>query len=510
VTFNVSGVSGTPTNVEVSHTLTHSWVGDIRATLIAPNASSHILYSRTGGTTSAATGDSSNLLGTYNIKDSAVGTNWWAAAAAETTGTLPIPAGDYKSTTPGGMAGGGMDTNITPSFSSVTDSTGTWTLRLEDGCAGDTGAISAAVLTIDGGSPPVPGEANVDFNGDGTSDYVVARDLSPPPVIGNSSAFFKAESVRERLKIQAEQQQSAIDNGVPGTTIGWYIDYSGANPDQVSGFGVAATDFLVPNDYNVDGRDDIAIWRPGAPTVAAFYILNGGDFTVREEAFGQTGDDVAITGDYDGDGIADLASFRCPALGAGDGQCFFFYKGSDNNPGGNITYVPWGFGETFDFFVNPGDFDGDQKYDFCIQRTDPAAPGAGQFVLLRSSDGGIEYINWGRNTDIIVPGDYDGDGMNDFCVSRTETIDGVPGRSYYILERDGGGTGISPIRWGIAGDTRAPGDYDGDGATDIAIWRPNANPDMNFFYIRRSSDGALQTSEWGLQNDFAVASWLVH
>ena len=142
----------------------------------------------------------------------------------------------------------------------------------------------------------------------------------PPPVIGNSSAFFKAESVREKLKIQSELEKSAIANGVPGDTITWFIDYSGATPHNFTNFGVAATDFLVPNDYNVDDRDDIAVWRPGAPTVAAFYILNGGDFTIRDEPFGQTGDDTAITGDYDGDGIADLASYRCPALGAGDGS----------------------------------------------------------------------------------------------------------------------------------------------------------------------------------------------
>ncbi len=510
VTFNVTGVSGTPTNVEVSHQITHSWVGDIRATLIAPNAASHILYSRTGATSSAATGDSSNLIGPYGIKDSAAGTNWWTAAANETTGAAPIPAGDYKSTTPGGAAGGGVDTLITPSFASVTNPNGTWTLRFEDGCAGDTGAINAATLTIDG-AVAVSNEANVDFNGDNTSDFVVARDITPPAASENS-AFFRAESVREKLRILHDMQESESVGGPPppGGSIGWYIDHSGVTPDRVNGFGEALTDFLVPNDYNVNGRDDIAVWRPGAPTVAAFYILDGGNFTVRTEPFGQTGDDPAITGDYDGDGIADIATYRCPALGAGDGQCFFFYKGTNNNPMGNITYFPWGFGETFDFFVNPGDFDGDGKYDFCIQRTDPSAAGAGQFVLYRSSDGGVEYINWGRNTDLIVPGDYDGDGKADFCVSRTETIASVPGRSYYILERDGGGTGISPIRWGIAGDTRAPGDYDGDGKTDIAVWRPNADPNMNYFFVRRSSDGMLQVSEWGQQNDFAVASWLVH
>lgn len=507
VTFDVSGVSGPPSNVEVNTTFSpiHSWVGDVRATLIAPNGASHVVFARTGATTSGASGDSSDLAGPYSFRDSAVGVNWWTEAFNRLS-TEALTAGNYRTTAAGG---GGTDpapvTNMTAAFAGVANPTGTWTLRLEDGCAGDSGSISAATLNITG--PAVAVEANVDFDGDGKSDYTIARDVTMP--LGPEGSFFRAESVREKLRIQAEMLKSE-ELGVPGGTIGWYIHNSNAGTDRINAFGVAATDFLVPNDYNVNGRDDIAVWRPGVGTVAAFYILNGGNFTVRDEPFGQTGDDTAITGDYDGDGIADLASYRCPALGAGDGQCYFYYKGSMNNPMGNITYVPWGFGETFDFFVNPGDFDGDGKFDFCIQRTDPTFPGAGQFVLKRSSDGGVEYINWGRNSDIIVPGDYDGDGKYDFCVSRTETINAVPGRSYYILERDGGGTGISPIRWGLAGDIRAPGDYDGDGKTDIAIWRPNADPNNNYFYVRRSSDGALQTYEWGQQGDFPVSAWIVH
>ena len=379
---------------------------------------------------------------------------------------------------------------------------------MEDGCAGDTGSISAATLTVDG-VPTAPAEANADFDGDGKTDYSNARDNSPPPAIGTfNNDFFRAESVREKLRIQAEQTDSP-SLGVPGGSITWYIQRTQSNSPRVEAFGTAATDFIVPNDYNVNGRDDIAVWRPGAPTVAAFYILNATNNTVREEFFGQTGDDTAITGDYDGDGIADLASYRCPAIGAGDGQCFFYYKGTLNNPMGNITYVPWGFGEQFDFFVNPGDFDGDGKFDFCIQRTNPSSAGSGQFVLLKSG-GGVEYITWGRDSDLIVPGDYDGDGKYDFCVSRTETIGGNAGRSYYILERDGGGTGGSPIRWGIAGDVRTPGDYDGDGKTDIAVWRSSATVSDSRYFVRRSSDGALQQFQWGQTGDFAIPAWIVH
>ncbi len=348
---------------------------------------------------------------------------------------------------------------------------------------------------------------NVDFTGDGKSDFAIARVTNAN--FSGQNQISKAGSVRERLRLLKENPPVSSDSAVPGTNITWFINNSSNNSNTITAFGEPATDFIVPSDYDGDGKADIAIWRPGAPTEARFYILQSQTNTVRTEIFGQDNDDPQITGDYDGDGKSDVATYRCPNLGAGDGQCFFFYRGSNNNPNGNITYIPWGFGELFDFFVSPGDFDGDGKYDFCIQRVRPTTTGEGQFVLLKSS-GGVEYINWGTANDVIVPGDYDGDGKSDFMVSRTETLNGVSGRSYYLLERDGGGTGGSPIRWGIAGDERAPGDYDGDGKTDIAIWRPNSDPNMNFFYVRRSSDSMLQTYEFGQETDVIVANWNVH
>ncbi|NNE67340.1 MAG: hypothetical protein HKN33_12305, partial [Pyrinomonadaceae bacterium] len=114
-------------------------------------------------------------------------------------------------------------------------------------------------------------------------------------------------------------------------------------------------------------------------------------------------------------------------------------------------------------------------------------------------------INWGLNTDLIIPGDYDGDGMDDIAIGRNQGGQ----RTWYILERDGG-TQFG-IPFGLGTDFLVPGDYDGDGSTDIAVFRADAgDPDNNFHYVLRSSDGMVSAFEWGQSGDYPNANWQVH
>lgn len=514
VTFAASGLSGSVTNVNISMTSggpSHTFVGDITATLIAPNGASHTIFGRTLATTATAFGGGSNLTGPYVFSDTAPSPpngGWWQAANLAPT-TMPV--GTYRTTASGG-AGATIPmppTNMNAAFAGVANANGTWTLRVTDGCQVDTGGISAAVLDITTGTPPQVNDANVDFDGDGKTDFVVARGTNTP--LAENVAPSEA-AIRRNLDSSAETKTARTSRdkseNVLAPPIYWYTYFSSNGSNSVGQLGDAATDFITPEDFDGDGKDDLTVWTEGAATVANFKILQSTTNTVRVEFFGQTGDDPAVVGDYDGDNKADPAVYRCPGVADPDGQCYFFYRGSNANPGGNVTYVPWGFGVDGDFFPYVGDFDNDGKNDFCIQRSNPASPTNGQFVLLKSSNLSVEYINWGLSSDFLIPGDYDGDNQTDFCVRRT--VGGT--RQHYILYRTGA---TSQTQWGITGDSSVPGDYDGDGKDDLAIWRGNTDPNQNFFWVLNSSNGSVTNFEWGqcptvATCDFAVAGWAVH
>jgi hypothetical protein len=350
--------------------------------------------------------------------------------------------------------------------------------------------------------PVVTNDANTDFNGDGKTDFVVARGTTTPLTEATAPGIAPIlNSYNQEVKggrKQVEQPANAI-----APPIYWYTSFNGSGTTGVGQLGDAATDFVVTEDFDGDGKDDLTVWTEAPATQANFKILQSSTNTVVVSTFGQTNDDPAVVGDYDGDNKADVAVYRCPPAAGAAGQCFFFYRGSLNNPSGNITYVPWGFGKDGDFFPYVGDFDGDGKNDFCIQRSNPSATAQGQFVLLKSMGLGVEYINWGNSSDFLIPGDFDGDGKTDICVRRT--VSGL--QQNYVLTRTGA---TSQVQWGVTGDVSSPGDYDGDGKTDFAVWRPNANPAQNFFWVRNSMAGSTTQFEWGQQGDFPVAGWAVH
>ena len=60
-------------------------------------------------------------------------------------------------------------------------------------------------------------------------------------------------------------------------------------------------------------------------------------------------------------------------------------------------------------------------------------------------------------------------------------------------------------QWGLDGDIPVPGDYDGDGKVDFAIYRPTGG----MWYVVPSSDpGGILIRQWGLDGDIPVVPQL--
>src|SRR5262249_62424004 len=113
-----------------------------------------------------------------------------------------------------------------------------------------------------------------------------------------------------------------------------------------------------------------------------------------------------------------------------------------------------------------GDFDGDLKSDMTLYKTD------GTWAILRSNSGftASTTVSWGGAGYVAVPGDYDGDGKIDPAVYNTATgqWSALKSRTSYstIFSQSLGGAGYAPM----------PRDYDGDAKNHPPLYPPPTGP----------------------------------
>jgi autotransporter-associated beta strand protein len=87
-----------------------------------------------------------------------------------------------------------------------------------------------------------------------------------------------------------------------------------------------------------------------------------------------------------------------------------------------------------------------------------------------------------------APFDFDGDGKTDLSVFRP--TNGV----WYLLRS---AAGFTALQFGFSDDQLTPADFDGDGKTDVAVYRAS----QGAWYVLRSSDGTFYGVSFGIAED---------
>ncbi len=123
---------------------THSYIGDINATLTGPGGSIDLMIN-TGG---PGFGDSSNVNGVYVFADT--GADWWNAAVAAGGTAGVITSGVYAPST----VNNGAQSFAATYGGSTTN--GLWTLTLSDNAGADTGSLGSWTLSIRSSIIPEP------------------------------------------------------------------------------------------------------------------------------------------------------------------------------------------------------------------------------------------------------------------------------------------------------------------------------------------------------------------
>lgn len=223
---------------------------------------------------------------------------------------------------------------------------------------------------------------------------------------------------------------------------------------------VVQTALSSPLDFDLDGREDLALYDPSLGRYFVRFTSRLSD--VGGDLIGGIGD-VPAPGDYDDDGVSDQAIFnRSTAM--------WNFILSSKGPLFNVR-----FGQPGEIPV-PGSYSGFSCTDLATfnQQT-------GNWTIGNCAVAGDPFsVQYGLPGDIPVPADYDGDGLDDLAVVSPSTM------LWRIRVTSRNGKTTSRF-FGLPGDIPIPDDYDGDGRAQVAVFRPTTNQ----FIVRTPSGKPL-------------------